>query len=114
MDSLFFWHHRFTPAQRHLGAALMFALMMLLIVPWGRERDRLLRRVALLPAAAFLALLVSVALERDDSKDAVIVAQDVVLRSADSPGASPAFGNPLPGGAEVSITKSAAVGPACV
>ncbi len=105
MDSLFFWHRRFTPTQRHLGAAVMFALLILLIVPWGTRHDRLLRRLALLPVAAFLALAISIAFERDDTRDAVIVVQDVVLRSADSPGASPAFSSPLPGGAEVFVTE---------
>ena len=99
IDSLFFWHHALTPAQRHIAAALAFAMFVVLIAPWGR-RDRLRRRLALLPLAVFVAMIVSVAVERDQTRDAVVVADDVVLRSADSIGAPPALANPLPAGAE--------------
>lgn len=104
-DSLFFWHHSLSLTERHLIAALAFAATILLIVPWGRRR-RLLRRLALLPAAIWIGMIASVLLDSPPLDDAVVVQDDVAVLSADSLGAPPALPKPLPAGAEITVIES--------
>lgn len=103
IDSLLFWHHRLTVAQRHLGAAIAFAIAAVLLLPWGKGRERWLRRAAVIPALAFVALLTSALFEPDRSAEAVVVADATALRSADSAGAPEALDRPLPAGLEVEV-----------
>jgi len=104
IDTLFFWHRSLTVPQRHLGAAIAFAIAMLLLTPWG-WRTVLLRRLAVLPLVICAAMLVSVAMEPDRSNEAVVVRDAVTIRAADNPGA-PAVAAPLPAGAEATIVKT--------
>ena len=60
--------------------------------------------LAIIPAAVWLAMTVSVLFEDRHVNDAVIM-DAVVLRAADSSGAPPALTQPLPRGAEVVITE---------
>jgi hypothetical protein len=94
-----------TPAARALGAALSFALA-LLIAFTGVTRGRALRGLALLPALLWLGLALSLAVDRDESQDAVVVRDGALLRSADSPGAAAVLSEPLPSGAEVVLKES--------
>jgi hypothetical protein len=105
VDTLFFWHERTTRAQRHLIAAIAFAFAVLLWLPWRIRRRTLLRRLSVLPAALWLALIVSLLVERDASRDAVVITDQVILRSADGTGAPAALSTPLPAGAEVTIRE---------
>ena len=104
LDSLFFWHHRMSTAQRHLTAAITFALMILLFAPWPR-RQRLLRRLALVPLLVCVAMVASLLLQRDISGDVVVISDGAILRAADSVGAAPAQANPVPAGAEATLTE---------
>jgi hypothetical protein len=106
-DSLFFWHDALSSPARHLIGALAFFAAVLLIVPWGR-RQRLLRRLSVLPVLVWLAMLVSVLVDEPPVRDAVVIADGVSMLSADSPGAPPALANPLPAGAEVTIIETRA------
>jgi hypothetical protein len=105
-ESLFFWHHVLSVPERHLLGAGGFALAMLLAAPWlaGRRR-RQMRAVAAVFALVFAAMLGSVALERDDRTDAVLVADGVTMRAADSAGAPAALTSLLPAGAELQILE---------
>ncbi|HTM19259.1 MAG TPA: BatD family protein, partial [Kofleriaceae bacterium] len=105
VDTLFFWHERTTRAQRHLAAAVAFAFAVILWLPWRVRRRRLLRRLSILPAAVWLTLIISLLVERDTSHDAVVVTDQVVLRSADGSGAPAALPNPIPAGAEVTVRE---------
>ncbi len=105
MDSLFFWHRSWPLPTRHLIAALAFAIAILLIVPWGTRHQTLLRRLAILPLLLFLATLTSALLEPDNSAAAVIVTDGQLLRTADSLGAPPAMGSPVPAGLEVTLNE---------
>ncbi len=105
VDTLFFWHERTTRAQRHLTAAIAFAFAVLLWLPWRIRRRTLLRRLSILPAALWLALVISLLVERDASRDAIVITDQVVLRSADGTGAPAALSTPLPAGAEVTIRE---------
>lgn len=108
VDSLFFWHASLTVAQRHLFGAAAFALAFLLFAPIAS--DRRWRRVCIGAGAVALtvwvAMLASVLLDRDISRDAVIVVDAAELRSADSAGAPLAIEAPLPGGTEVSVAET--------
>ena len=105
LQSLLFWRHFLTPAQRHLVAAALFALAVVLVVPWTERRRPWLRRIAILPALGWLVMLASVIAEPDASADVVVVTDGVTLRSADSPGAPSALAEPLPGGAEAVLLE---------
>ncbi|MFH0901928.1 MAG: BatD family protein [Pseudomonadota bacterium] len=107
VDSLLFWHRVTTPAERLLAGGIAFALAVLLLTPFARSpgRRRLLQRTAMVPAIIWLALALSAVLERSQDRDAVVVEDGAVLRSADSVGAPPALANPLPAGAETIIQE---------
>jgi hypothetical protein len=105
VDSLFFWHQSWSKATKHLVAAVSFALLILLVTPWGRA-TRLLRRLAILPALVFVLTLVSALLTSETTSDAVVIRDGGVLRSADSSGAPAALTQPLPRGAEVEVLEA--------
>lgn len=83
----------------------MFALAVLLGVPWGRG-DRVRRWMAFLPGAAWAVLMLSLVMDRTDLGEAVLIRNGVLLRSADSSGAPPVFPRPLPAGAELRAAES--------
>jgi hypothetical protein len=102
-ESLFFWHQFLSRPERQLAAGAFFALA---IVAFALGLDRrLLRRLSLLPLAAWAILLLSLAIERDVSQDAVLTGEAVTLRSADSVGAPAVFDKPLPAGTECTILE---------
>jgi hypothetical protein len=87
-----------------LVGALAFAICVLLVIPWSGKRRRGLTGLAVLPAAAWLAMLVSLIVEDRRGDDAVVM-DAVVLRAADSAGAPAALASPLPRGAEVTLVE---------
>ncbi len=105
VDSLFFWHRDWSLATRHLVAAVAFAVFVLLLVPWNDRFARVGRRVAVLPLLLFLLTLGSALMEPDTSAGAVVVTDGQTLRTADSMGAPPAIGTPVPAGLEVSLRE---------
>ncbi len=105
VDSLFFWHRDWSLATRHVVAAIAFAVFILLMVPWGWRLTPLARRLAIAPFLLFLATLGSAMLEPDSSNAAVIVEDGQMLRSADSSGAPPVMGTPVPAGLEVVLRE---------
>lgn len=107
LDTFFFWHRTLPLATRKGAAALCFALAALLVAASLRLGQGALRNAALVPALAWAALLASVWLDPAEGRrdEAVIVAEETVARSADSPLAPAAFPDPLPGGAEVTILE---------
>jgi hypothetical protein len=105
LDSLAGWARTWTRAARALLGALAFALALLLAFAAGK-RGRAVRGIALLPAVLWLGLVASLALERDEAHDAVLVHEGSVLRSADSPGAPAVLAQPLPGGVEVVVRET--------
>ncbi|HSN28888.1 MAG TPA: SH3 domain-containing protein, partial [Kofleriaceae bacterium] len=102
-DSLFFFHS-WPRATRLLVGAVAFAAAILLLVPWRGRRRRALTGLALLPAAIWIAMTISLLVEERRPADAVVV-DDAVLRAADAMGAPPALSQPLPKGAEVTIIE---------
>jgi hypothetical protein len=105
LDSFFFWHHTLPSSTRGLAASLCFAAAALLVAAGIRWRQAFLRTAALLPALAWLGLLGSLAIEAShaDEQAAVVTANEVVARAADSALAPSALAEPLPGGTEIEI-----------
>lgn len=101
-DTLFFFH-AWPRSTRLLAGAIAFALAILLLVPWrGRRR---FAAFALLPAAVWIAMTASLALEDRHPNDAVVM-DSVMLRAADSAGAPAAMTQALPRGAEVTLLEA--------
>lgn len=95
------------PSRRHLLAAAEFALLVLLLAPWGWRRrikaPLVLYGPALLLGLSFIGLALPGA---SDADDAVVVQDGLVLRSADSQGAPPVLSRSLPAGVEVRLSES--------
>ena len=106
LDSLFFWHYSLSIAERHLIGALAFALGALLLAPWSAHRARAFRSAAVPFLFVWIAATGSALLTGADARSAVVLSDATVLRSADSLGAPPTLGNPLPAGAELGILES--------
>ena len=104
-ESLLFWRGRMTAAQLRLAGAAAFAIGVLAIAGWLLTDRRALRALAV-PALAGWALAGASAWTARPAKgEAVVMRDEVTLRSADSAGAVPAFGQPLPSGTEVTIVE---------
>lgn len=103
VDSLLFWQQLLPAPHQHVVLAAAVAAAVALFSFGAGRRRRLLRTLALLPVALALAMGLSLLTERDARRDAVLVVSGVTLRSADSNGAPPALGHPLPAGTEVTV-----------
>lgn len=110
LDTFFFWHRTLSRSQRGLAAGLAFALGCALLGLSWRLDSSTPRNLAWIPAAVWLAMLGSLALEPSDPErdDAVITAEQVVARAADSALAPPLLPSALPAGTEVRIVESRA------
>jgi len=107
LDTFFFWHRTLSRPQRGLAAGAAFLLACVGVGLALRFDSATPRNLALLPAAAWLALCASLLLDpaaaaRDE---AVITAERVVARSADSELAPPLLPSALPAGTEVRIVE---------
>jgi tetratricopeptide (TPR) repeat protein len=108
IDTFFAWHQTLARSDRELAAAAAFALAALLIAAAIRFRQPTLRTTALVPALVWLALLASLFVESSSgaADAAVVTADEVVARAADSALAPSALPAPLPGGTEVRILEA--------
>jgi hypothetical protein len=105
VDALLFWHRRLSAAAKHAWGAACVAIALLLLTPTGARGGRRRRRAAIVPALIALAMFGSLAFEPDRAADAVVVADEIVLRAADSSGAPAAVAEPTPAGAEVTVLE---------
>jgi hypothetical protein len=107
LDTFFLWHSTVSRGDRADLAAALFALAALCLAASIYLRSQALRYTALLATTAWLALLLSLALDpaRDASSEGVVVAREAVARAADSINAPSRLGEPLPGGTEVKILE---------
>ena len=110
LDTFFFWHRTLSASERSSGAALAFALGAALLAASIRWSRPALRSLAILPAVAWGALLASTLLDPTvrGGNEAVITADEVVARAADSALAPSPFPAPLPGGTEVTLLEERA------
>jgi hypothetical protein len=105
-DTLFFFH-RWPRAWRWLLGAGAFALVLLLVAPWGGAGRRGLRALAIGPLLVWVGMVGSLLLERRGDAGAVVV-DSIVVRAADSIGAPAALTQPLPPGTEVDLVEARA------
>jgi tetratricopeptide (TPR) repeat protein len=107
LDSFFFWHRTLSRPSRENLAALAFALGALLLAASIHLGVSSLRYAAAAPAAVWLVLQISVALDpaRDADRQAVVVVPEVSARAADSINAPRRFSEPLPDGTELEILE---------
>ena len=108
LDSLLFWCGRLSVAQRHWVGAGAFAFAVALVIPWSRRRAKALRRLAAVPFVVWVTATGSAVLSTNGPDAGVLLADGATLRSADSVGAPPAFGNPLPSGTELTVLEERA------
>ena len=108
LDSFFFWHRTLSRDERSLAAAACFALAGALLALAVRSGSSTPRNIAILPALAWIALVASVLIDPASwaTDAAVITADEVAARAADSAFAPSLFSAPLPGGTEVRILES--------
>ncbi len=105
LDSLLSWRRHMSARQWHWVGAGAFALAVAMLTPWSRRRARLMRRVALLPIAGWAIALGAAVFGNAGAGAAVVLADGVTLRSADSAGAPPTFAYPLPAATEITILE---------
>ena len=107
LDSFFFWHKTLARADRSLGAAIAFAIAVLLLAAAGSFGQSALRTAAILPALVWAALIASVTVDVGGARldEAVVIADETVARAADSALAPSTLPAPLPGGVEVRILE---------
>jgi hypothetical protein len=107
LDTFFFWHRTLSPAERSTAAALCFTLAAALVAASIRLGRPALRNLALVPGLVWIAFVTSLLLDPSAraTDEAVVIADELVARVADSPLAPSPFPGPLPGGAEVRILE---------
>ncbi len=107
LDSFFFWHKTLARSDRSLGAAIAFAVAVLLLAAAVGFGQTALRTVAILPALVWASLIASVAIDVSGARldEAVVIADETVARAADSALAPSTLPAPLPGGVEVRILE---------
>ena len=105
LDSFLAWRDQFSAQQWHWVGAGGFALAVLMATPWSRRRTAKLRRLAVLPLAAWGVALAAATLGDGQGDAAVVLADGTTLRSADSAGAPPTFAHALPAATEVTVLE---------
>lgn len=102
----FFFYQALPRADRALAGGVAFAIGGLLIGLSIRFRQGALRGAGAVALVAWALLVGSTVLEDSDgARGAVVVADEVLARSADSALAPLAFPEPLPGGTEVTLVE---------
>jgi tetratricopeptide (TPR) repeat protein len=105
LDTLFGWGRMLSPGGRLRLAALCFTLAALLLALSIRYRWAAVRTFALLPLAAWLALIAAALWAHFASEKSVeaVLLSDQVAHAADSANAPTRFAEPLPAGTEVRV-----------
>jgi tetratricopeptide (TPR) repeat protein len=107
LDSFFVWHLTTSQAVRANLAALFFAIATLCLAGAITFRVTPPRYAAALCGLVWGALILSLAFDpgRSASHEAVVVVDEATARAADSINAPRRFGEPLPGGTELTILE---------
>lgn len=104
LSSVFFLNN-VSEDTRLLLAAILFALGILLIIPWSSKHKHLLRWLSILPFAAWIWLLVGVYSHTSETE--AVVMQETWLKTADNSGASNVQKTALMPGYSVKVLKTA-------
>lgn len=107
LDSFFGWHLTTSQAVRANLAALFFVIATLCLAGAITFRVTPPRYAAGLSGLVWLALILSLAFDpgRSASREAVVIVEEATARAADSINAPRRFGEPLPGGTELTILE---------
>lgn len=108
LDTFFVWHRMLSRSARSLIASLCFALAALaasIAIRWQRIWARTAAGLLFLIWIAMAGLPLWQWVRGAVVDEAIVTAQEVVARSADSDGAPPRFSQVLPGGTEVEIVQ---------
>lgn len=107
VDTLFFWKAFLSESQIRFWAGVWFLLAAIGFAIGITRRKSQLVAVSFVPVAVWALLLISVlGFPSELSRwNAVIVSEDVTVRSADSINSPPRLQDPLPGGVEVRVTR---------
>lgn len=107
-DTLFFWQSIYSRHAINLFAALIFLIGASVLAFAIARRSRLLRNLAFIPIAAWLLLILTQTTTHnsDTSPNAVVVAEECILRAADSANAPARLNQPLPSGSELTVVSS--------
>lgn len=108
--SLFVWHRTLSRQERALAASLCFLAAAGLVACGIRFRQSAFRNAAWLPGLLWLAFVASLLIESRElaAGDAVVVAEEALLRVADSSLAPAALPRPLPAGTELRVLEARA------
>lgn len=108
IDTLFFWRGLYTQGQILGMAAACFLLAALLCAIGIARKQFFVRNLALLPLLCWSGLIGSVVLGGKASAhdEAVVVASELVVRSADSENSVPRLSAPLTSGVEVTVLRA--------
>ncbi len=104
LDTFFFWQRTLSAEERGLVAGFAFLLACALVALSLRFASTTPRNLAWIPAAVWLAMLASLAAQ-SSTNEAVVTAEEVVARAADSALAPLLLPSALPGGTEVRIRE---------
>jgi hypothetical protein len=107
MDTLFFWTTLYA-RQQISGLAGISFLIAASLLAWGLiRRSPLLRNLALLPLVCWLVLVVStlVTPHAVNDQEAVVVADELLVHSADSENSAPRLSTPLTSGVELVVLR---------
>lgn len=99
LTTTFFLSNALTPDLRLLIAACLFALTILLIIPWSSKNRRLFIYLASIPAILWLWVILGMAFA--PAPDEAVVMQETFLKTADNIGASNAAPRPAQPGESV-------------
>jgi hypothetical protein len=107
MDTLFFWRALHSRSQIMGMAGICFLVAAALLALGLVRRNPLARNLAMLPMMCWLVLTLSTLAGRDANRhhDAVVVANELVVRSADSENSAPRLSTPLTSGVEVVVLR---------
>lgn len=107
VNTLFFWTALYSREQVMGAAALCFLLAAVALALGMAWRQPLFRNLAVIPFIGWAVCLISLLVAQGSSNatDAVVIAGDVVLRSADSENAPPRLSESLSSGVEVRVLR---------
>ncbi len=103
--STFFLNNAFSRDTRLLFAAILFALGILLCIPWHPKYRKVTCYIAVIPFVFWLWMLVGAFIEKESNE--AVVMSEYYLKTADNPGASNVSSSPVEPGHTVEILREA-------
>ena len=105
LSTAFFLNDTYSRDTRLLIAAILFAIGILLVIPWNRKARRILCYLSVFPFILWIWMLASAFVENE--KNEAVVMSEVFLKTADNAGASNVSATPIEPGYTVTVIKTA-------